>query len=129
MPDHKRAATGETEAEGLEKALDEGAAVLEDLGPVRSDDDDGAADVRTAAAKAAVDQVNDALASAPSLPKAKSGHVWIVMKARRGWSIGESIGLSQGYTFQPGVAQEVTAADAAILLAGQFDGRTFTRAD
>lgn len=53
----------------------------------------------------------------------------VVMSARRPWSIGQSIGLSRGYTFEPGKAVEVTAEDARILCAREWDGRAFRRAD
>lgn len=52
----------------------------------------------------------------------------VVMSARRPWSIGQSIGLSSGYTFEPGKATEVTAEDARILCGREWDGRTFKRA-
>lgn len=52
----------------------------------------------------------------------------VVMSARRPWSIGQSIGLSRGYTFEPGKATEVTAEDARILCGREWDGRTFKRA-
>lgn len=53
----------------------------------------------------------------------------VVMSARRPWSIGQSIGLSRGYTFEPGKAIEVTAEDARILCGREWDGRRFRRAD
>lgn len=52
----------------------------------------------------------------------------VIMRARRPWAIGESIGLSRGYTFAPGVPVEVAAADAAILCSREWDGRRFVRA-
>lgn len=52
----------------------------------------------------------------------------VIMRARRPWAVGETIGLSRGYSFAPGVPVEVAAADAAILVGREWDGRRFLRA-
>ena len=53
----------------------------------------------------------------------------VVMHGRRPWVVGETIGLSRGYTFTPGSPVEVTAADAKILMGREWDGRRFVRVD
>lgn len=62
------------------------------------------------------------------LPVSTSKASAVVMTARRPWSIGQSIGLSRGYTFVPGEVTEVTVGDAAVLCGREWDGRTFKRA-
>ena len=48
------------------------------------------------------------------------------MTGRRPWTVGDSISLSVGYTFVPGVPIVVTAADAKVLCGRKdWDGRHF----
>lgn len=70
-------------------------------------------------------RVTPAASGAPSKPTT----VEVVMSGGRTWHIGESIGLSRGYMFSPGMAVEVTEADARILCRGNWDGRSFERVD
>lgn len=61
-------------------------------------------------------------------PKAAPATVLVVMTAGRPWAVGESIGLSKGYTFEPGVPIDVSSADAKILCTKDgWDGRYFER--
>ena len=59
-------------------------------------------------------------------PAVATANTVVVMTGRRTWIIGESIGLSQGYTFVPGAPIEVTPGDAKLLLSREWDGRSFS---
>lgn len=52
----------------------------------------------------------------------------MLINTRATWLAGPDAGLSTAYRFAPGVAVEVTAADAALLLAG-LAGHEFVKAD
>lgn len=67
-------------------------------------------------------------AAAHQAAKGRPVTVSVLMSGRRPWAVGDAIGLSQGYTFEPGVPIEVTEADAKILCNKDgWDGRHFER--
>lgn len=71
-----------------------------------------------------------AAAAAHQAAKGQPATALVVMTGRRPWAVGESIGLSQGYSFEPGVPVAVAEADAKLLVGKKdgWDGRHFERA-